>query len=490
MSASAVVEDFRHRVAEAEALRSRLDRLGLDRESELGRTLRRRADEETLSPAGLRPHPSTAIDSPTSPSRSSYYGVPGYDFYPDGGHRTSGWTATSPLSAGLDDSLGSSSTSRSNSMWHSRSPASRSPTLPGSDVFAGRSGLNEDPSPPRWHDPGSRAMIHSHEGRDPVVPDNRSSQIWDPRWDITPRPDQDDRALQKPSPRKGKSRKKSAAKAKSPVLSSLLRRTTQSYLSTWESGGGANASWTSNGESKPGWRHAGGPARLKPDLTAHSVLSEPRDVDPIVEALERRIRATTGVPPGANRWLHDPKERPRRSPYATRRRERVSSSLGASRPPDRLTFSVAMKTTEKWEVTRAREEAAKAAEEEARRRPTTSGYRRLHGDGATAVYTPPRKDRDGAESSVRRYLQRRHVGGVVAVGADRGSDDGRRELMPPLRTHRGGGDLVVESPGVSAPSPAEIGAGLGHAKLGYGWKTTPTSSEWMSPTKQAPWEHD
>ena len=231
--------------------------------------------------------------------------------------------------------------------------------------------------------------------------------------------------MQKPSPRKGKSRKKSAAKAKSPVLSSLLRRTTQSYLSTWESGGGANASWTSNGESKPGWRHAGGPARLKPDLTAHSVLSEPRDVDPIVEALERRIRATTGVPPGANRWLHDPKERPRRSPYATRRRERVSSSLGASRPPDRLTFSVAMKTTEKWEVTRAREEAAKAAEEEARRRPT-SGYRRLHGDGATAVYTPPRKDRDGAESSVRRYLQRRHVGGVVAVGADGGIDDGRR----------------------------------------------------------------
>ena len=148
MSASAVVEDFRHRVAEAEALRSRLDRLGLDRESELGRTLRRRADEETLSPAGLRPHPPTAIDSPTSPSRSSYYGAPGYDFYPDGGHRTSGWTATSPLSAGLDDSLGSSSTSRSNSMWHSRSPASRSPTLPGSDVFAGRSGLNEDPSPP------------------------------------------------------------------------------------------------------------------------------------------------------------------------------------------------------------------------------------------------------------------------------------------------------------------------------------------------------
>jgi len=149
-----------------------------------------------------------------------------------------------------------------------------------------------------------------------------------------------------------------------------------------------------------------------------------------------------------------------------------------------------MKTTEKWEVTRAREEAAKAAEEEARRRPTTSGYRRLHGDGATAVYTPPRKDRDGAESSVRRYLQRRHVGGVVAVGADGGIDDGRRQLMPPLRTHRGAGDLVVESPGVSAPSPAEIGAGLGHAKLGYGWKTTPTSSEWMSPTKQAPWEHD
>ena len=82
------------------------------------------------------------------------------------------------------------------------------------------------------------------------------------------------------------------------------------------------------------------------------------------------------------------------------------------------------------------------------------------------------------------------MGGVVAVGADGGIDDGRRELLPPLRTHLGGGDLVVESPGLSSPSPAEIGAGLGHAKLGYGWKTTPTSSEWMSPTKQAPWEHD
>ena len=343
MSAS-IVDDFRHRVAEAEALRSRLDRLELDRESELGRILRRRRADEAHSPAGLRPHPSTA-NSPISPSPTRLRGSPGRDFYTEDGHRAS-WTATSPLSSGLD-SLGSPSPSPSSAGWHSRSPASRPRSLPGSDIFAERSGLNEDPSPPRWNDAGSRAMIPrlDADARQPYGTNGRPDQ-WDDvdlRWDIAPRPDRDE-----PSPprRLANRGKKSRARG-TPSLSSLLRRTTESHLSTWEpegtsiSPGGERHRGSRRSPVKPRWKHAGGPARPTGGSPPSS-LTTPRDVNPVVDALERRagLFPAGSSSPLANATLHDPSRTgPRRRPpsaFATRRRERTANAALGGRAVPRI----------------------------------------------------------------------------------------------------------------------------------------------------------
>ena len=237
---------------------------------------------------------------------------------------------------------------------------------------------------------------------------------------------------------------------------------------------------------KPRWKHAGGPAR--PTGPARASLTTPRDADAVVDALERRmVRSSPVITPTANAALHDPtRNGPRRRPpsaFATRRRERTSvAALGRCRPPDRLTFSCAMKATEKWETARAREAAEKEAEEEeAKRRLFPGGARgRLHGDGSF----PGRNERrNGREERERRGGG---VEGAVVRGfSPRFFPGPTKRLMPPFFPSPGAD--VDESPKGSpkgSPSPAAIGAGLERAELGYGWKTTPESSEWMSPTKR------
>ena len=244
---------------------------------------------------------------------------------------------------------------------------------------------------------------------------------------------------------------------------------------------------------KPRWKHAGGPAR--PTGPALSSLTTPRDVDPVVDALERRMGLVPGFSPGesppiANAALHDPiRNGPRRRPpsaFATRRRERTSvAALGRCRPPDRLTFSCAMKATEKWETARAREAAEMEAKEEAnKRRLFPGGARgRLDGDGS-----PP--GRNGRRNGREEHERRRGGGveGAVVGGFSPRFFPGpsKRGLMPPFFQSPGGDvDGSPKGSPKGSPSPAAIGAGLERAELGYGWKTTPESSEWMSPTKRS-----
>ena len=217
--------------------------------------------------------------------------------------------------------MGSPSPSPSSAGWHSRSPASRPRSLPGSDIFAERSGLNEDPSPPRWNDATIPPRGAMNPRLDPDARERRSRQSShhhhddddddDARWDIAPRPDRDDRARHlEPSPRRPNRGKKSTTARRTPSLSSLLRRTTESHLSTWEPVESAPASISPGGERpvgprspgrrvKPRWKHAGGPAR--PTGPALSSLTTPRDVDPVVDALERRMGLVRGLVPVSHR---------------------------------------------------------------------------------------------------------------------------------------------------------------------------------------------
>ena len=99
----------------------------------------------------------------------------------------------------------------------------------------------------------------------------------------------------------------------------------------------------------------------------------------------------------------------------------------------------------------------------------------------------------GRAARVRAEQQERERRGGGVEGAVVGGFSPRffpgpskRGLMPPF--FRSPGADVDGSPKGSpkgSPSPAAIGAGLERAELGYGWKTTPESSEWMSPTKRS-----